>query len=71
VPLSGDGRLLGMVGDTLLVTRHDPSLGRMDGSLPVWRVEAVGPDGSARGSPSPPPTADSWWPPAPIPRTGA
>ncbi|MFC9852439.1 FG-GAP-like repeat-containing protein [Streptomyces prasinus] len=50
VPLSGDGRLLGMVGDTLLVTRHDPSLGRMDGSLPVWRVEAVGPDGSARGT---------------------
>ncbi|GAB2446653.1 FG-GAP-like repeat-containing protein [Streptomyces incanus] len=50
VPLSGTGRLLGMVGDTLLVTRHDSSLGRMDGSLPVWRVEAVGPDGSVRGT---------------------
>ncbi|MFE1781627.1 FG-GAP-like repeat-containing protein [Streptomyces sp. NPDC059506] len=51
VPLpNSNGRLMGMVGDTVIATRHDPSLGPMDGFLPVWRVEGIGLDGSARGT---------------------
>ncbi|MEH1099207.1 FlgD immunoglobulin-like domain containing protein [Micromonospora sp. CPCC 205561] len=46
VPLAADAQLLGMVGETLVVSRHDPSLGRHAYDLPVWRVEAVAPDGS-------------------------
>jgi len=47
VPLAGDGQLHGMIGDTLIVSRYDSSLGRYDYWLPVWRVEAVALDGSA------------------------
>ncbi|MFE1878760.1 FG-GAP-like repeat-containing protein [Streptomyces diastatochromogenes] len=52
VPLADDGptHLMGMVGDTLLVCRYDSSLGAKDGSLPVWRVDAVAPDGSTTGT---------------------
>ncbi|MFF9206578.1 FG-GAP-like repeat-containing protein [Streptomyces sp. NPDC014986] len=52
VPLANDGptHLLGMVGDTLLVSRYDSSLGAMDGALPVWRVEALATDGSTTGT---------------------
>ncbi|GAB2735536.1 FG-GAP-like repeat-containing protein [Streptomyces bullii] len=52
VPLKNDvaSHLLGMVGDTLLVSRYDSSLGARDGSLPVWRVDAVAPDGSTTGT---------------------
>ncbi|MGY4923967.1 FG-GAP-like repeat-containing protein [Streptomyces sp. 900105755] len=48
VPLENDNatHLLGMVGDQLLVSRYDSSLGAKDGSLPVWRVDALAPDGS-------------------------
>jgi hypothetical protein len=48
VPLQADvaTHLLGMVGDQLLVSRYDSSLGAQDGSLPVWRVDALAPDGS-------------------------
>ncbi|MFJ3667785.1 FG-GAP-like repeat-containing protein [Streptomyces sp. NPDC090106] len=48
VPLRDDvaTHLLGMVGDQLLVSRYDSSLGAQDGSLPVWRVDALAPDGS-------------------------
>ncbi|MCX4590334.1 FG-GAP-like repeat-containing protein [Streptomyces sp. NBC_01549] len=46
VPLAGDGQLHGMIGDTLIVSRYDSSLGRYDYFLPVWRVEAVALDGS-------------------------
>ncbi len=48
VPLENDyaTHLLGMVGDQLLVSRYDSSLGAKDGSLPVWRVDALAPDGS-------------------------
>ncbi|MFF5014403.1 FG-GAP-like repeat-containing protein [Streptomyces sp. NPDC001165] len=42
--------LLGMVGDKLLVSRYDSSLGAGDGSLPVWRVDAVAFDGSTTGT---------------------
>lgn len=52
VPLENDNatHLLGMVGDRLLVSRYDPSLGAKDGSLPVWRVDALAPDGSTTGT---------------------
>ncbi|MET8222100.1 FG-GAP-like repeat-containing protein [Streptomyces sp. NPDC005301] len=52
VPLANDGptHLLGMVGDTLLVSRYDSSLGAMDGALPVWRVDALATDGSTTGT---------------------
>ncbi|MEV5841178.1 FG-GAP-like repeat-containing protein [Streptomyces sp. NPDC051985] len=48
VPLRADvaTHLLGMVGDQLLVSRYDSSLGAQDGTLPVWRVDALAPDGS-------------------------
>ncbi|MGC5334749.1 FlgD immunoglobulin-like domain containing protein [Micromonospora sp. DT62] len=46
VPLVGDAQLLGMVGGTVVVARYDPSLGRHAYDLPVWRVEALAPDGS-------------------------
>ncbi|MFI7647002.1 FlgD immunoglobulin-like domain containing protein [Micromonospora sp. NPDC049460] len=45
VPLPGDAQVLGMVGETLVVGRHDPSLGPRNFLEPVWRVEAVGLDG--------------------------
>lgn len=52
VPLENDQLtvLLGMVGDTLLVSRYDSSLGALDGDLPVWRVDGVAPDGSTTGT---------------------
>ncbi|MER5435107.1 FG-GAP-like repeat-containing protein [Streptomyces sp. NPDC002588] len=52
VPLADDGatHLVGMVGDTLLVSRYDSSLGAKDGGLPVWRVDALGTDGSTTGT---------------------
>ncbi|WP_371661065.1 FG-GAP-like repeat-containing protein [Streptomyces sp. NBC_00280] len=52
VPLENDARtaLLGMVGDTLLVSRYDSSLGALDGNLPVWRVDSVAADGSTTGT---------------------
>ncbi|MGW1545279.1 FlgD immunoglobulin-like domain containing protein, partial [Streptomyces sp. NPDC002309] len=46
VRLSGEVRLLGMIGESLVVARYDDSLGRYNLGLPVWRVEAVTPDGS-------------------------
>ncbi|MFF5156269.1 FG-GAP-like repeat-containing protein [Streptomyces sp. NPDC000348] len=48
VPLENDyaTHLLGMVGDRILVSRYDPALGAKDGTLPVWRVDALAPDGS-------------------------
>ncbi|MFB7336466.1 FG-GAP-like repeat-containing protein [Streptomyces adustus] len=48
VPLENDGatHLLGMVGDQILVSRYDSALGAEDGTLPVWRVDALAPDGS-------------------------
>ncbi|MGW4752290.1 FG-GAP-like repeat-containing protein [Streptomyces chartreusis] len=52
VPLENDyaTHLLGMVGDTLLVSRHDAALGVKDGGLPVWRVDALATDGSTKGT---------------------
>ncbi|MGK5441364.1 FlgD immunoglobulin-like domain containing protein [Micromonospora sp. URMC 105] len=46
VPLTGEAQLLGMVGETLVVSRYDSSLGRLSYLLPVWRVEVVALDGS-------------------------
>jgi hypothetical protein len=46
VPLTGELQLLGMVGETLVVSRYDSSLGRFNYSSPVWRVDAVALDGS-------------------------
>ncbi|MFE9440383.1 FG-GAP-like repeat-containing protein [Streptomyces sp. NPDC006602] len=40
-------QVLGLVGDTAIVSRYDSALGRYDTSLPVSRVEAVPLDGSA------------------------
>ncbi|MFI6933854.1 FG-GAP-like repeat-containing protein [Streptomyces sp. NPDC050287] len=40
-------QVLGMVGDTVIVSRYDSSLGRYDTSRAVSRVEAVPLDGSA------------------------
>jgi hypothetical protein len=40
------GRVLGLVGDTVLMARHEPSLGWNQDHLPVWRVDAVPLDGS-------------------------
>ncbi|MCZ0987991.1 hypothetical protein O1M54_24035 [Streptomyces diastatochromogenes] len=84
VPLADDGptHLMGMVGDTLLVCRYDSSLGAMDGSLPVWRVDGVAPDGSTTGTvlartrslglAVPTPTAGCWCPAAaPTPPAGS
>ncbi|GLF95894.1 FG-GAP-like repeat-containing protein [Streptomyces yaizuensis] len=40
-------QVLGLVGDTAVVSRYDPALGRHDIGRPVSRVEAVPLDGSA------------------------
>ncbi|MEV5316705.1 FG-GAP-like repeat-containing protein [Streptomyces sp. NPDC052687] len=42
----GDVQLLGMVGDFVVVSRYDESLGGYDVGLPLWRVEAIAADGS-------------------------
>ncbi|WP_142232343.1 FG-GAP-like repeat-containing protein [Streptomyces calvus] len=47
LPVADVGQVLGMVGDTVLVSRYDSSLGRYDIGLPAWRVDAVPLDGSA------------------------
>ncbi|MGW3954126.1 FG-GAP-like repeat-containing protein [Streptomyces sp. NPDC004752] len=47
MPLADVGQVLGLVGDTVVVSRYDSSLGRFDIGLPVWRVDAVPLDGSA------------------------
>ncbi|MEV6366346.1 FlgD immunoglobulin-like domain containing protein [Micromonospora musae] len=46
VPLTGEARLLGMVGETLVVARYDSALGPFNYLLPVWRVDAVALDGT-------------------------
>ncbi|SCG47236.1 FlgD immunoglobulin-like domain containing protein [Micromonospora halophytica] len=46
MPLTGDALVLGMVGDRLVVSRYDSSLGELNYGKPVWRVEAVALDGS-------------------------
>ncbi|MFJ2563515.1 FG-GAP-like repeat-containing protein [Streptomyces sp. NPDC087568] len=46
VPVRDVGQVLGMVGDTLVVSRYDSALGPLNYSLPVWRVESVPLDGS-------------------------
>jgi hypothetical protein len=64
VPLTGGSQVLGMVGETLVVGRHDPSLGALNYLAPVWRVEAVALDGRtvktllARSGGLPMPTPD-------------
>ncbi|MFG3706721.1 FlgD immunoglobulin-like domain containing protein [Micromonospora sp. NPDC047670] len=64
VPLTGGSQVLGMVGETLVVGRHDPSLGPLNHLDPVWRVEAVALDGRpvktlvARSEGIPMPTPD-------------
>ncbi|MFI6265752.1 FlgD immunoglobulin-like domain containing protein [Micromonospora sp. NPDC051006] len=64
VPLTGDAQLLGMVGETLIVSRYDASLGSPSYLLPVRRVEVVALDGTtrktllARSSHTPMPTPD-------------
>ncbi|MEU4639692.1 FlgD immunoglobulin-like domain containing protein [Micromonospora sp. NPDC023814] len=64
VPLPGGAQVLGMVGETLVVGRHDPSLGPLSYLDPVWRVEAVALDGRptktllARSEGLPMPTPD-------------
>jgi hypothetical protein len=47
-PLADDlgTRLLGMVGNELIVARHDPALGELSPYLPVWRVDAEPMDGT-------------------------
>ncbi|MGY6019078.1 FG-GAP-like repeat-containing protein [Streptomyces spinosirectus] len=47
VPVGDITQVLGMVGDNVIVSRYDSSLGRRDTSLAVSRVEAVPLDGSA------------------------
>ncbi|MEU0375484.1 hypothetical protein ABZ070_36325, partial [Streptomyces sp. NPDC006283] len=42
-----DTRLLGMVGDELIVARHDAALGPLDRDFHSWRVEAQPMDGTA------------------------
>ncbi|HEY9326974.1 MAG TPA: FG-GAP-like repeat-containing protein [Streptomyces sp.] len=39
-------RLLGMVGNELIVARHDPALGGLSEYLPVWRIDAEPLDGA-------------------------
>ncbi|MGW0938893.1 FG-GAP-like repeat-containing protein [Streptomyces sp. NPDC002666] len=39
-------RLLGMVGNELIVARHDPALGGLSAYLPVWRIDAEPLDGA-------------------------
>ncbi|MEU1370745.1 FG-GAP-like repeat-containing protein [Streptomyces sp. NPDC005803] len=39
-------RLLGMVGNEVIVARHDPALGALSEYLPVWRVDAEPLDGA-------------------------
>jgi hypothetical protein len=46
--IRGDVQLLGMVGDSVVVSRYDETLGGYDVGLPLWRVEAVAPDGTTR-----------------------
>ncbi|MER6980318.1 FG-GAP repeat domain-containing protein [Streptomyces carpinensis] len=41
-----DAKVLGVVGDSLIVGRYDPSLGQKDYQASVWRVVAVPFDGS-------------------------
>ncbi|MEU3554429.1 FG-GAP-like repeat-containing protein [Streptomyces fragilis] len=52
VPLENDGKtmLAGMIGDTLLVSRVDPSLGAAGSSAAVWRLESLAADGSTTGT---------------------
>ncbi|MBT2369463.1 VCBS repeat-containing protein [Streptomyces sp. ISL-10] len=47
-PLTGDAdvRLLGLVGNELIVARHDPALGVGTWDMPTWRVDAEPLDGS-------------------------
>ncbi|MFF7898484.1 hypothetical protein ACFZCV_06665 [Streptomyces sp. NPDC007920] len=45
-PVRDVGQLLGMVGDTLVVSRYDSALGPLNYGLPVWRVDSVPLDGS-------------------------
>ncbi|SIQ63682.1 FlgD immunoglobulin-like domain containing protein [Micromonospora avicenniae] len=46
VPLTGEARLLGMVGETLVVARYDATLGSFSYLRPVWRIDAVALDGT-------------------------
>ncbi|MEV0577039.1 FG-GAP-like repeat-containing protein [Streptomyces sp. NPDC050392] len=39
-------RLLGMVGNELIIARHDPALGGLSEYLPVWRIDAEPLDGA-------------------------
>ncbi|MGW2594145.1 FG-GAP-like repeat-containing protein [Streptomyces sp. NPDC001515] len=39
-------RLLGMVGNELIIARYDPALGRMSEYRPVWRIDAEPLDGA-------------------------
>ncbi|MFF8592336.1 FG-GAP-like repeat-containing protein [Streptomyces sp. NPDC015220] len=41
-----DAKVLGVVGDSLIVGRYDPSLGQKESQASVWRVVAVPFDGS-------------------------
>ncbi|MFF4659037.1 FG-GAP-like repeat-containing protein [Streptomyces sp. NPDC001381] len=41
-----DAKVLGVVGDSLIVGRHDPSLGQKESQASVWKVVAVPFDGS-------------------------
>ncbi|MFE3139075.1 FG-GAP-like repeat-containing protein [Streptomyces scopuliridis] len=47
VPVGDIAQVLGLVGDTVIVSRYDSTLGRYDISRAVSRVEAVPLDGSA------------------------
>ncbi|MFF2007540.1 FG-GAP-like repeat-containing protein [Streptomyces sp. NPDC058195] len=47
VPVGDIAQVLGLVGDTVVVSRYDSSLGRYDNDRAVARVEAVPLDGSA------------------------
>ncbi|MEU2265819.1 FG-GAP-like repeat-containing protein [Streptomyces olindensis] len=47
VPLTDVGQVLGLVGDTVIVSRYDASYGRNSTHLPVSRVDAVPLDGSS------------------------
>lgn len=47
MPLADVGQVLGLVGDSVIVSRYDASFGRSSTHLPVWRADAVPLDGSA------------------------
>lgn len=47
VALSDDAKVLGAVGDALVVARHVPEYGVADSNTAVWRLSAVPFDGSA------------------------